>query len=109
MLARMTLKRYIQVMITSFGDRPTEDLYNGVNSKESRKIPSNISAVAQRKLDMINAAHRPEDLKAPPGNRLEHLKGDLSGFYSIRINGRFRIIFKMTQSNAYAVQIVDYH
>jgi toxin HigB-1 len=96
-------------MIISFGDQATEDLYNGVNSKGSRKIPSNIVAGALRKLDIINAAHRPEDLKAPPGNRLEHLKGNRSGFYSIRINDQFRIIFKMAQSNAYAVQIVDYH
>ena len=96
-------------MITSFGDQATEDLYNGVNSKESRKIPSNIVIVALRKLDMINSAHRPEDLKAPPGNRLEHLKGNRSGFYSIRINDQFRIIFTMAQSNAYTVQIVDYH
>jgi proteic killer suppression protein len=109
MLARMTLKRYIYLMIISFGDRATEDLYNGLNSKESRKIPSTIVAVALRKLDMINAAHRPEDLKAPPGNRLEHLKGDRSGYYSIRINDRFRIIFRMTLSNAYEAQIVDYH
>jgi len=96
-------------MIISFGDQATEDLYNGVNSKESRKIPSNIAAVALRKLDMVNAAHRPEDLKAPPGNRLEHLKGNRSGFFSIRINDQFRVIFRLTQSNAYAVQIVDYH
>jgi toxin HigB-1 len=96
-------------MIISFGDHATEDLYNGLNSKESRKIPSTIVDVAPRKLDMINAAHRPEDLKAPPGNRLEHLKGDRSGFYSIRINERFRIIFKLTQSNAYEARIVDYH
>ena len=96
-------------MITSFGDQATEDFYNGVNSKFSRKIPSEIVTVAQRKLDMINAAHRPEDLKAPPGNRLEHLKGDLAGFYSIRINDRFRIIFRMAQSNTYDVQIIDYH
>jgi toxin HigB-1 len=96
-------------MIMSFGDKATEDLYNGLNSKESRKIPSNILAVALRKLDMINAAHRPEDLKAPPGNRLEHLKGDRVGFYSIRINDQYRIIFRMTQSNASNVQILDYH
>jgi proteic killer suppression protein len=96
-------------MTISFADQATEALYNGLNSKESRKIPSNIIAVALRKLDMINAAHRPEDLKAPPGNRLEHLKGGRSGFYSIRINDRFRIIFRMTQSNACDVQIIDYH
>lgn len=96
-------------MITSFGDQATEDFYNGVHSKYSRKIPSDIAAVAQRKLDMIHAAQRPEDLKAPPGNRLEHLKGNFAGFYSVRINDRFRVIFKMAQSNSYAVQIVDYH
>lgn len=96
-------------MIVSFGDKATEDLYNGVNSRYSRKFSSNLVSVALRKLDMINASHAPEDLKAPPGNRLEHLRGNLSGFYSIRINDQFRIIFKMTQSGACDVQIVDYH
>jgi Plasmid maintenance system killer protein len=96
-------------MIINFGDKATEDVYNGVNSRFSRKIPHHILSVAVRKLDMINAAQGPEDLKSPPGNHLKHLKGTLMEFYSIRINDQFRIVFKMNQSNAYNVQIVDYH
>jgi len=96
-------------MITTFGDHCTEDIYNGVSSKESRKIPHTIYAAAARKLDMINAAISPEDLRVPPGNRLEHLKGDLAGYYSIRINDQFRIIFRFEQANAFNVKIIDYH
>jgi proteic killer suppression protein len=96
-------------MITSFGDKATEDLYNGISSKHTRHLPLNINAVTFRKLDMINAALSVEDLKSPPGNRTEHLGGDLKGFYSIRINVQFRIIFKFAQGNASEVSIVDYH
>jgi len=96
-------------MIVNFKDKVTEDIYNGDNSKESRKIPQNIHAVARRKLDMINAAINPEDLKIPPGNRLELLKGNLAGFFSIRINDQYRVIFTFSQSNAFNVQIIDYH
>jgi toxin HigB-1 len=96
-------------MIINFGDKATEDVYNGINSRFSRKIPHNILAVAIRKMDMINATQSLKDLKSPPGNHLEHLKGELTEFYSIRINDQFRIIFKMNQSNAFNVQIVDYH
>jgi toxin HigB-1 len=96
-------------MIVNFKDKATEDIYNGVNSKESRRIPQNIHSVAARKLDMINAAIKTEDLRMPPGNRLEHLKGNLEKYYSIRINDQFRIIFTFEQSNAFNVQIIDYH
>lgn len=93
----------------SFGDKATEDVYHGLSSKDSRKVPSTILPAACRKLDMINAAQRLEDLRSPPQNRLKPLKGDLRGFYSIRINDQYRIIFKMTQSNAHKVKIIDYH
>jgi toxin HigB-1 len=109
MLARIPLIRYIIAMIINFGDKATEDLYNGTFSKDSRKIPNNITSVACRKLDMINSAQCLEDLKVPPGNRLELLKGDLAGYHSIRINDQYRIIFTMTGSNSFAVKIVDYH
>lgn len=96
-------------MIVNFKDKATEDIFNGVHSKESRKVPQNIHAIAVRKLDMINAAIKIEDLRIPPGNRLESLKGDLTGFFSVRINDQFRIIFTFGLSNAFNVQIVDYH
>jgi proteic killer suppression protein len=80
-----------------------------VSSKDSRRIPHNIHSVAARKLDMINAAIKTEDLRMPPGNRLELLKGGLKNYYSIRINDQCRIAFTFEQSNAFNVQIIDYH
>lgn len=96
-------------MIQSFGDKRTEDLFEGISSRETRKFPSDLIKVAVRKLDMLNAAYQLEDLRSPPGNRLEALKGDLKGFYSIRINDQWRIIFQWQNGNALAVKIVDYH
>ena len=93
-------------MIKTFGDKETEKVWNGIYSK---KLPSEIQPIARRKLRMINNAQDINDLRVPPGNRLEKLKGDLSDFYSIRINNQWRIIFKWVGSDAYEVQIIDYH
>ena len=73
-------------MIASFGDKKTEDLYHGRNSASVRRMPADIQRAALRKLDMLQAAGKLVDLRSPPGNRLEALRGDLSGFHSIRIN-----------------------
>ena len=70
---------------------------------------ASIKAVASRKLDMLNYAAKLEDLKSPPGNRLEALRGDLTGFHSIRINDQWRIVFRWTDSGPMEVQICDYH
>lgn len=96
-------------MIKSFGSKGTEDIYHGVDSREARKIPQTVWRVSWRKLDMLNAAIRLEDLKAPPGNRLEALRGDKRGQHSIRINDQYRIVFSFRDSNAYDVEITDYH
>ena len=96
-------------MIINYKTQTTQDVYNGINSKQARKIPATIWKISQRKMDFINAAININDLKAPPGNRLEALKGHLKGFYSIRINDQFRIIFRFQDSNAYDVEITDYH
>jgi toxin HigB-1 len=96
-------------MIISFGDKTTSDFFHGIKSRNSRRIPNQIQEVALYKLDVINAAQALDDLKSPPGNRLEALSGDLKEFYSIRINSQWRIIFKWIQNNASEVQIVDYH
>jgi proteic killer suppression protein len=93
-------------MIKTFGDKETEKVWNGIYSK---KLPSEIQQIARRKLRMINNAQDINDLRVPPGNRLEKLKGDLRDFYSIRINNQWRIIFKWIGSDAYEVQIIDYH
>ncbi len=93
-------------MIKSFADKETEHFY--ITGK-SRKIPSTIHKVALRKLDYLNAANSVEDLRVPPGNMLEALKGNLEGKYSIRINKQYRIVFVFKNSDAYDVTIVDYH
>lgn len=93
-------------MINSFADSETELICSG---KQSRKLPSTIQNTARRKLRMIAAAKAVEDLRIPPGNRLEKLSGDLKGFYSIRINDQWRIIFKFENGGAENVRIEDYH
>jgi proteic killer suppression protein len=97
-------------MITSFGSAGTEDVWNGADTKAARKtLDKTLWPVAQRKLDLINAATAVADHRAPPGNRLESLKGSLVGAFSIRINDQFRITFQFSAGNADRVEIVDYH
>ena len=96
-------------MIASFGDRATAALYHGERGKAIRKFPPNIRNAALRKLDVLSGAAKLEDLRSPPGNRLEALRGDLVGFYSIRVNDQWRIIFGWVDGDAHDVQIVDYH
>jgi proteic killer suppression protein len=96
-------------LIRSFGDPATENLYHGRQTNRVRRFPQAIIPAALRKLDMINAAHELVDLRVPPGNRLEALKGDLEGFHSIRINDQWRIIFVWENGGANRVAIYDYH
>ena len=96
-------------MIASFGDKATRDLFDGTDSKEVRSIPKQLWKVAHRKLDMLDAARDLMDLKAPPSNHLEKLKGQLAGFWSIRVNEQHRVIFRFANGNADEVRIVDYH
>jgi proteic killer suppression protein len=93
-------------MIKEFGDKETEKIWEGIRSK---KLPSEIQNIARRKLRMINNAQDINDLRIPPANRLEKLKGDLEDFYSIRINNQWRIIFQWHNNDAYEIKIVDYH
>lgn len=96
-------------MIVSFGDRSTSDLFNGKSSRHSRKIPVQIHELALYKLDVLNAAQVLDDLRSPPGNRLEALRGDLKGCHSIRINSQWRMVFRWSGNTATDVQIMDYH
>jgi len=96
-------------MIVSFGDKATSDLFHGVSSRHARKLPNQIYELALLKLDIINAAQVLDDLRSPPGNRLESLRGDFKGFHSIRINSQWRIVFCWDANAAHDVQIVDYH
>jgi len=93
-------------MIKGFADKETERFYS---TGKSRKIPSSIYKVALRKLDYLNAAHILDDLRVPPGNKLEALERELKGKYSIRINKQYRIVFTYENGNAYDVIITDYH
>ena len=92
-------------MIKSFRDKETEDIFNGFQSKKYNAMQK----VAKRKLDMLHFACNEKDLTVPPANHFEHLKGDLDGYCSIRINDQYRIIFNFSNGNAEDVEIVDYH
>ena len=97
-------------MIRSFKNAATEDVFNGVNSRAARKTcPRQLWKVAVRKLDQLDSAETLDDLRIPPGNRLEALKGDRQGQHSIRINEQYRICFVWTESGPAEVEIVDYH
>jgi proteic killer suppression protein len=96
-------------MITSFGDTATSDLYHGRVTNRVRRFPQTVKRLALRKLDILNAAYRLDDLREPPGNRLEALKGDLAGYHSIRVNDQWRLIFRWENNNAHEVSLTDYH
>lgn len=93
-------------MIATFRDSDTDRLFrDGV----ARRLPANVQKVALRKLTMLHAAAELVDLLAPPSNRLERLRGDRQGQYSIRVNDQWRVCFRWHKGNAYDVEIADYH
>ncbi len=96
-------------MIINFANACAQDIFDGENSKASRKLPRNLHKKAQMKLDMINAAYKLDDLRSPPGNRLEVLHRNYKDKHSIRINNQWRIIFRWNDEQAEEVEIVDYH
>lgn len=96
-------------MIRSFADKLTEDIFHGVASKRVRRLDAKLVGVTARKLDIINAAHNLDDLRSPPGNRLEALRGDLAGHHSIRVNDQWRIVFRWVDGAAHDVAFMDYH
>jgi len=97
-------------MIRSFKNTATEDVFNGLNSKAARnQLPQNLWRVAIRKLDQLDSVEVLQDLRIPPGNQLEALKGDRKGQYSIRINRQYRICFSWTDTGPSNVEITDYH
>jgi len=93
-------------MIKSFSDKETEKIFN---RQFSSKLPQNIQRVARKKLVILDAAPRLNDLRIPPGNQLETLKGDRKGQHSVRINDQWRICFKWSDGDAKDVEITDYH
>ena len=96
-------------MIKSLEGKTTKDIYNGIDSRHARQISRELHDKICRLLDQLNAVTQLETLRVPPSNNLEKLKGDLSNYWSLRINKQWRIIFKWTANNAYDVEIVDYH
>ena len=87
----------------------SQDIYDGINSRQARKVPRELHDKARRLLDQINAAPSLGFLRVPPSNRLEKLRGDLSGYWSLRINNQWRVIFHWENNDALDVEIKDYH
>lgn len=97
-------------MIGSFADGATEDLFNGVDSRAARRrLPVALWPVARRKLTQLNRVEAVRELAFPPGNRLERLRGDRAGSYSIRINEQYRVCFRWEEDHADDVEVTDYH
>ena len=93
-------------MIKLFGNKESEKIYLG---KVSKKYPPEIQQIARRKLKMLHASQNLKDLRIPPANRLEKLRGTLSSYHSIRVNQQWRIVFIWHENDALDVQLVDYH
>ncbi|MBI1731799.1 MAG: type II toxin-antitoxin system RelE/ParE family toxin [Gammaproteobacteria bacterium] len=96
-------------MIGNFIGRATRDIYDGVDTRHSRKLPVTLHPRIRRLLDQINAANSPDVLRKSPGNRLEKLGGRLQHFWSVRVNSQWRVMFQSEGRDAVNVQIVDYH
>ncbi len=96
-------------MIQTFADVATGDIFHGSNTKAARAIPSALWPVVRRKLDMVNAAAAVRDLRVPPNNRLEALKGQRVGAFSIRVNQQYRITFRFENGHAFEVRCEDDH
>ena len=97
-------------MIVSFRGEGTEDIFNGRNTQVARKVcPQNVWRIAVRKLDQLDSVELLQDLRIPPGNRLQALRGSRSSQYSIRVNDQYRVCFSWTGQGPTEVEIVDYH
>lgn len=96
-------------MISSVGNSLSEDLFDDKTTRVARQFSPDLHRAARRKLLFLHDADEFSDLKVPPGNRLEAMKGDLKGYHSIRVNDQWRIIFRWKDGNCYDVKVVDYH
>ncbi|MGC1371888.1 MAG: type II toxin-antitoxin system RelE/ParE family toxin [Candidatus Sulfotelmatobacter sp.] len=96
-------------MIVSFADSTTEDIYHGRDTKAARRIQRALWRRIQIRLDLLNACSTLDDLRIPPANRLEKLRGDWSGFYSVRVNDQYRVVFRFIEGTAADVKCIDYH
>ena len=96
-------------MIRSFGNRLAEDLFDDRKTSRTRRLPPDLRRAVRRKLLYLHEVEALRDLRAPPGNRLEALKGKWKGFFSIRINEQWRVAFRWQEGHAFEVQVADYH
>lgn len=96
-------------MILSFRDATATDLFRGRNTRAARRVPGELWSVVRRKLKFLDVAATLEDLRSPPGNRLEPLKGGQAGRHSIRVNDQYRITFRWENGHAHEVSVEDYH
>jgi len=96
-------------VIVSFGDKATEAVFHGTPDRLLKRFPADVLKRANQKLDYLNGASDLTDLEAPPGNRLESLKGAMKGLHSIRVNDQWRIVFRWQGSDAHDVHLMDYH
>ncbi|MBP99622.1 MAG: Killer protein [Acidobacteria bacterium] len=96
-------------MLDSFGNALAEDLFYDRRTRATRSFPAELRRAARRKLLYLHDAAELRDLRVPPGNRLEALRGDRRGFHSIRINDQWRVVFRWSRGQVHDVQIVDYH
>ena len=96
-------------MIRSFADDATRDIWNGVNSRAARRLPRPLWPVIRRKLDQLDVVTQLDDLRAPPGNRLHALTGDLAEHHAIRVNDQYRIVFRFEGHDVHDVRCTDYH
>jgi proteic killer suppression protein len=96
-------------VIRSFADDTTRDLWNGVNSRAARRIPTSLWPVVRRKLDQIDAVSKLEDLRVPPGNHLHAPAGAQAGCHAVRVNDQYRIVFRFDRHDAHEVCCTDYH
>jgi proteic killer suppression protein len=95
-------------LILSLGDKTTEDIYHGRDTKAARKMSRSLWERIQVKLDLVNATVSLQDLRTLPANRLERLRGDLDGFHSIRVNQQYRLVFRFEAGNCRDVRYTDY-
>ena len=96
-------------MIKGFGNRLAEDLYDDKSTKTTRHFPQELRRTVRRKLLYLHDAASLNDLRTPPGNRLESLKGNRKGHHSIRINDQWRLVFRWRDGDVYDVSVIDYH
>jgi len=108
-LTHISIYDIINEVIKNFANKLTRDVYDESKSRVSRKLSAELHNKARRLLDQINAAPVLDVLRVPPGNRLEKLAGNFEGFWSVRINDQWRVIFRWLDRDAYDVEIIDYH